>query len=300
MEKLPYHKKTAELIERMCRYVEREDYVLDKKTSEEKLLQTYDLFELPRPKKIVWCKDIFDKKFEKAALSAWSARSALSAWSARSSGSFALDYDFDWFVMEFEYCLNPDSDKLPNENDRKYLKYSELLLEAIEAGLGLRVEWEDTLYLVPIALVKIDELNRFHSDKKPAIRWKDGKEFYYIHGVELEKKWWDKIVNDKMKPSEIFAIDNIEHRRIAYEYMDKSKMKKLKEYKILDEQIDSKGNPMKIISFTVQNMDEPLKFYNCICPSTGREYFLGTDEDTCIEAKNASFGIEDVEFVEEW
>ena len=114
------------------------------------------------------------------------------------------------------------------------------------------------------------------------------------------KKNGGKIVNDTMTPDEIFAIDNVEHRRIAYEFMDKSKMKSLKDFKILDEQIDSKGNSMKIISFTVQNMDEPLKFYNCICPSTGREYFLGTDEETCIAAKNKSFGLEAIEFVNEW
>src|SRR5574343_49151 len=167
---LGYDNKTQTLIDRMCRYVERDDHVLDKKTSEEKLLQTYDLFGLSRPKKIVWCKDIFDEKYVKAiwsagsAGSAWSARSARSAWSAwsawlagsagsarsarsaRSAGSawlagsagsagsarsemFALDYDFDWYVQEFEYCLNP-SNKKPNENDLKYIAYSELLLEA--------------------------------------------------------------------------------------------------------------------------------------------------------------------------
>ena len=103
-----------------------------------------------------------------------------------------------------------------------------------------------------------------------------------------------------MTPDEIFAIDNIEHRRIAYEYMDKSKMLQLKDYKILDEQLDSKGNMMKVISFTVQNMDEPLKFYNCFCPSTGREYFIGTDKNTCVKAKAQSFGLEDVEFINEW
>ena len=145
-----------------------------------------------------------------------------------------------------------------------------------------------------------NERKQLHSTTEPAILWKDGTEIYSLNGVKFEKEWWEKIVNDTMTPDEIFAIDNVEHRRIAYEFMDKSKMKSLKDFKILDEQIDSKGNSMKIISFTVQNMDEPLKFYNCICPSTGREYFLGTDEETCIAAKNKSFGLEAIEFVNEW
>lgn len=47
-----YSKKTAELIERQCRNVERADFDLDKKSAEESILKTYDIFNLPRPKKI--------------------------------------------------------------------------------------------------------------------------------------------------------------------------------------------------------------------------------------------------------
>lgn len=344
-KKLGYDTKTQELIERMCRYVERKDFVLDKKTAEEKIMQTYDLFGLSRPKKLVWVKDLSDKKFQEAARSArsaesvwfsgsarsvwsaWPARSARSAgsawsaWAARSAGSAcaawaaqstgsawparltALDYDFDYFVFEHEYCLNPDSYRLPNEHDEKYLKYSELLLEGLEAGLGYRAEWEDTLYLCPTPIVKIDELNRFHSTTEPAIRWKGGEEFYFLHGVSFDKKWWIKVVKDKMSPETIFAIDNLEHRRIAYEYMDKTKMKKLKDYKILDEvKDDGKGNAMKVISFSVKGIKEPLKYLNCFCPTTGREYFIGTNFDTCWEAKAQSFGFkaDEIQFINEW
>ena len=42
-KKLGYDKKTQALIDRMCHYVEREDYVLNKKVAEEKILQTYDM-----------------------------------------------------------------------------------------------------------------------------------------------------------------------------------------------------------------------------------------------------------------
>ena len=316
---MEYSQQTADLIDRMCRYVEREDFKLDEKVAKEKILQTYDLFNLPRPKKVVWCKDIFDKKYVTAldsAGSAWSAGSAgsagsaRSAWSAGSAGSAgsawsarsALDYDFDWFVIEHEYCANR-KDNLgdePNENDKKYLAYSELLLEALEAGLGYRVESEDTLYLVPTPVIRIDEQNRFHSTKEPAIRWKGGAEQYYLRGVRFDQDWWQKIVNDELDPETIFAIDNLEHRRIAYEYMDKTKMKQLKDFKVLDEQVDEKGNQMKIVSFTVKGVDESLKYYNCFCPSTGREYFVGTDKDKCIEAKAASFGLSDVGWVNEW
>ena len=123
---MDYSKETAELIERQCRNVERSDFVLEKKKAEELILKTYDLFNLTRPKKIQWCVDLSDKDFQR---SAWSAGSAWSAWSA-------IDYDFDWYIFEFEYCKNPDASRLPNENDWKYLEYCELLMQAKEAGLG--------------------------------------------------------------------------------------------------------------------------------------------------------------------
>src|SRR3990167_1989803 len=87
MAKRDYSLVTEKLIDRMCRYVEREDFMLDKKCGAELVLKTYDLFGLPRPKKVVWCIDVFDKRFDDAARSAWSARSARSAWSAWSTGS---------------------------------------------------------------------------------------------------------------------------------------------------------------------------------------------------------------------
>mgnify|MGYP001586179307 FL=1 len=71
--KKKYSKKTADLIKRMCRNVERGDFVLDKKKSEELISQTYDLFGLTKPKKIVWCADIFDVDFQHSARSGGSA-----------------------------------------------------------------------------------------------------------------------------------------------------------------------------------------------------------------------------------
>lgn len=210
-KKLGYSRKTQDLIDRQCRNVERKSFRLNKKLSEELLLKTYDLFGLKRPEKIVWCNDVFDEQFARSARSAWSAGSAVSAWSAWSAVS-ALDYDFDWYVFEFEYCQNPDKGLEPTENDYKYLEYCELLMQAKEAGLGYRAEWEDTLYLVPTPLVLIDELNRFHSVTKPAIKWKNGWEGYFLHGVAFDKPQWTKIIKGKITAKEILTEENMERR----------------------------------------------------------------------------------------
>jgi hypothetical protein len=187
------------------------------------------------------------------------------------------------------------------ENDKKYYQYSKLVIKAKELGLGYFCDFEDVLHLVPVPIIKCDEQGRYHSENSPAISWKDGEEIYYLHGVKFEKEWWNKIRKDKLSPDEVFAIDNLEHRRIAYEYMDKTKMKKLKDYKVLNERVDINENKERIVSFTVQNMNEPLKFLNVTCP-TGREYFLGTNQDTCYKAQKALLGLEneDVTFVKRW
>jgi hypothetical protein len=132
---------------------------------------------------------------------------------------------------------------------------------------------------------------------------KNGNFIYKLRNVEFTREWFLKIKNDELTPDEVFAIDNVEHRRIAYEFMDKAKMKQLKDFKILDKvEDDGYGNKMEVWSFTVQKMTEPLKFFNCFCPSTKREYFIQTDKDTCWEAKARQFGLEgkDVVWVKEW
>jgi hypothetical protein len=125
---------------------------------------------------------------------------------------------------------------------------------------------------------------------------------YFIRNVEFSKELFDKVRKDKLSAQEIFAITNTEQRRIAYEKMDKIKMKDLKDYEVLDEiKNDGYGYSIKIISFKVDNFDEPFIYFNCFDPSTGREYFLQTQEKTCLKAKNKSFGFdEDIEWIKEW
>jgi len=109
----------------------------------------------------------------------------------------------------------------------------------------------------------------------------------FLNNIELV----NKILGDKLTAEEVFNIENTEYRRVAYENMDKIKMKKLKNYKVLDKvEDDGYGYPMKIISFQVRELT--LKYLNVFCPSTGREYYLETQKVTCKEAKARSFGLD--------
>ncbi len=126
---------------------------------------------------------------------------------------------------------------------------------------------------------------------------------YQIANVSFDdgKELFDKIRKDELMAQEVFAIENTEQRRIAYERMDKSKMKELKGFTVLDEHIDNYGNPEKIIQFSIEDFDIPFIYFNCFCPSTKREYFIETDQLTCLLAKARSFGFDkEIRFSEEW
>ena len=124
---------------------------------------------------------------------------------------------------------------------------------------------------------------------------------FYINSIEFDRLLFDKVRCDELTAQEVFAITNMEQRRIAYERMDKVKMKDLPDYKIIHEVADDEhGYPMKVISFTMAGYNTPFKFLNCFCPSSGREYFLETKQDDCWKAKAMSFGFEDITFDEEW
>ena len=129
---------------------------------------------------------------------------------------------------------------------------------------------------------------------------KKGKINYKIEGISFEKDLFDKVRLDKLSAREVFSLKNTEERRIAYQKMDKAKMKEFGNFKVLDETTDKYNNPMKLVEFTIVGFDTPFRYYNCICPSTGREYFLETRSVKCNEAKVKSFGFDELVFDEEY
>src|SRR5574337_1467052 len=119
--------------------------------------------------------------------------------------------------------------------------------------------------------------------------------------IKFPKDIFDKVRKDELMAAEVFSIENMEQRRVAYERMDKVKMKDLPNLKVLEEvQDDGHGYPMKVVSFNLDGFKEPFLYLNCFCPSTGREYYLETRQKTCAAAKAKSFGFDKIEFDEEW
>jgi hypothetical protein len=124
---------------------------------------------------------------------------------------------------------------------------------------------------------------------------------FIINRVEFDKILFDKVRKGELSAQEVFTITNAEQRRVAYEKMDKVKMKDLPNFKTLHEvQDDGHGYPMRVVSFDMEGFDTPFRYLNVFCPSTGREYFLETKQDTCEAAKSRSFGFDAVKWNHEW
>ena len=145
--------------------------------------------------------------------------------------------------------------------------------------------------------IHTDSRNRAHCLTWPSHRWRDWFSIFSINGIQIEDEelYW-KIVRDELTVAELLAIENNDTRAIAYEYFNKEKFAS-EPHKILDEAIDDKGNPMKIVEFKNENIG---RFYVWICPNTWKTHYLATKEDECIRAKEASFWLEDVEWIAEY
>jgi hypothetical protein len=61
-------------------------------------------------------------------------------------------------------------------------------------------------------IVRLDDLNRLHSDSGPAVRWRDGSPFFFFHGIPVTMR--TILAPDTLGAERILAEDNIEIRRV--------------------------------------------------------------------------------------
>jgi hypothetical protein len=128
------------------------------------------------------------------------------------------------------------------------------------------------------------------------------KTIYQINNVQFDKPLFDQVRHGELSASQVFAIRDMEQRRVAYEKMDKIKMKELEGFAVIDKvEDDGKGYPMQVVQFSLPGFKEPFRYLACHCPTEGRGYFLETRETECWKAKSASFGLPaDIEWAAEY
>ena len=128
------------------------------------------------------------------------------------------------------------------------------------------------------------------------------KTIYQINNVQFDKPLFDQVRHGELSASQVFAIRDMEQRRVAYEKMDKIKMKELEGFAVIDKvEDDGKGYPIQVVQFSLPGFNEPFRYLNCFCPTEGREYFLETRKTEVWKAKAASFGLPaDIEWAAEY
>jgi len=163
-------------------------------------------------------------------------------------------------------------------------------MQAKEYGLGYRIELDDVLYFVPTPIIKIDEKNNFHSLTEPAIRWKKGKEFYYLWGVKFDKELWEKVVSKEISAIDALKIENIEQRYATLKYLGAEKLLKDLNAELIDK--SEKGNELYVLKGIIPNKEIKLLKYDC--PSTKRIYtkFVPFEMTKADEAQAWSFSLE--------
>jgi hypothetical protein len=133
----------------------------------------------------------------------------------------------------------------------------------------------------------------------------EGDFTYKIDDIDFDKKLFDGVRKGHLAAQEVFAIENAEQRRVAYTRMDKTKMAQLKDFKVISTAKDGKdinGKTLKaeVVSFKMPGYDDPFRYLHCFCHSTGREYYIETQEDDVKKAKARSFGLDALKFGKEW
>ena len=212
------------------------------------------------------------------------------SWHYWLGGQFWVGYNLYWGVASVNFFFDICKLKLVKD----IMERAEAYRKVCES---VNYIWPNRDFVMVCARpIKIERnaSGRLHSITGKAIEYPDGWGLYSINGVKFDEKLWKEVVSGKISAQQVFKIENTEQRRIAYELMDKAKMKDLAGYKVLDEvKDDGCGYPMKIVNFTVKGFDEPFYYLNCFCPSSGREYFIETQKQNCLEAKMSSFGLEE-------
>ena len=156
--------------------------------------------------------------------------------------------------------------------DKTLKEYSKFMKEAIYNGLGFIVNLEKIVIAIPMPRFTKDENRRLHNTEKPAVVWYDGFEEYYLWGIKLNKKMWEKIVSKKMSFKEIMALSNIEQRMVALKMLGAEELLKQVNAKLIDK--SELGNELYEVIDVFPQKEWFLKYK---CPSTNRVYVKCVD-----------------------
>ena len=177
---------------------------------------------------------------------------------------------------------------LKNDNFKKYKSL-------IQAGAFEVYEYENFVFAIqPPTKILRNEQGQMNSINEMAFEWSDGYGFYYVNGLNLTEKLFNKLksnnytttdfaqeVNEEIKSAVISFIQQKDGEEGVYRFFAKD----LKEVDIF---IDKKEN--KYLEGTTKGMNigvytlfkgvinnTEVAYVRCYCPSTDRMFFLGVE-----------------------
>ena len=175
-----------------------------KKVIETYVVNAYKVAGLTPPKKIRWFKSPDSVRTSAGA----SVGDSVSLWaSMRDSvgasmwASMRAYFDADeWSYLGFYH---------------KYFKQNNIIwMQLLSENVSGYFFYKNECWLVEKPKTLLLENNKLHSIKGKAIEWKDGYGFYFLHGVNFDKKLW-KQVTGKPHIKTILTIENMEQRMAA-------------------------------------------------------------------------------------
>jgi hypothetical protein len=125
-----------------------------------------------------------------------------------------LDFTEQSFGAVFEYWV-PFYKYFKQEgyiDNHKMNQWMEFLLK----GVWSAQFYDKYIFMTQLPeYTKLNAQERLHNEEGPAIKWRDGFNFYFIDSVAFNKKLFTDITKDKLTSQQILQLSNIEQRRIA-------------------------------------------------------------------------------------
>jgi hypothetical protein len=203
-------------------------------------------------------------------------------------------YEFAWYgnIWDYGWCAFYDFFMRIGAigKNKDFIEFVKLL----DSGIYDMIQFENVCIVSKKPIKILRQGVKLHSEKEPAIQFRDGYSQYYLHGISFDKELWSKIVGGKLTFKQIMAIKNIEQRMTALKMYDSEKLLIDANAKCVHMGVNkARRKDGKIIDYTnylylIKDIfDEDAYFLQYACPSTGRIYVDGVDPEFAKKSMNA-------------
>ncbi|CAN5667852.1 hypothetical protein BH09ACT8_BH09ACT8_15600 [soil metagenome] len=144
-----------------------------------------------------------------------------------------------------------------------------VLGEACRYGMGWLFAAKRTAIIVPSPVVRFAEGQPgvLHDDTgRMAVVWPDGHGFYFLHGMEFDKRLYFQVIDHQLLIQDIAALENADRRAIALQYLTFEQLALDSDAELLDR--GTRGT-------TLYRLELPLRLARDRKPGYGRyDYFI--------------------------